>query len=318
MFFMKRQRKKVFKNKHKDKSYTVQSFNISIQGANHIKKNKICQDYSVSFDQPKCVNLRKKTEGKYHIVVVCDGHGGNNYFRSDRGSKFGCECALESCKDFWGNFNKFKDKNTSDKDRDMMIEQLEKSIITKWNKQIQDDLRDNPISEDELNNISDKAREAYLSNRKLESIYGTTMLIAFYSESFWFGIQMGDGKCVVLNDDNTFSQPIPKNEKCFLNTTTSMCDFDAFDNFKYYYSDYLPKAIFLGTDGIDDSFANDEGLHDFYKVVVESFQATDDFEHAVSELKEYLPTLSAKGSGDDMSIAGIINLSKLKSSNANS
>lgn len=54
-----------------------QSFHFTSIGASHIKKGTVCQDFSASVE----------TE-KYKLAVVSDGHGGADYFRSDRGSRF--------------------------------------------------------------------------------------------------------------------------------------------------------------------------------------------------------------------------------------
>ena len=50
--------------------------------------------------------------------------------------------------------------------------------------------------------------------------------------------------------------------------------------------------------------------YNFYRVVLTSF-ATQDEEQAQTELMEYLPVLSEKGSGDDMSIGVIAQLDYL-------
>ena len=66
-----------------------QSFHFTSIGASHIKKGTVCQDFSASVE----------TE-KYKLAVVSDGHGGADYFRSDRGSRFAaeafCACVREA------------------------------------------------------------------------------------------------------------------------------------------------------------------------------------------------------------------------------
>ena len=53
-------------------------------GASHIRHNIPCQDYG----------LVKETEN-YKVFAVSDGHGDPSCFRSDRGSRFICEIAIE-------------------------------------------------------------------------------------------------------------------------------------------------------------------------------------------------------------------------------
>lgn len=126
----------------------------------------------------------------------------------------------------------------------------------------------------------------------------------------WFGIHIGDGKCVAVNPEGKFVQPIPWDEKCFLNATTSICDSDALNRFRSFFSEKLPVAVFVGSDGIDDCFSTEEQLNNLYKTVLYSF-ASSDFDSAVTDLSDYLPRLSAKGSGDDVSIAAVLDLDKI-------
>ena len=42
------------------------------------------------------------------------------------------------------------------------------------------------------------------------------------------------GKCIAFNEDGSWHEPIPWDEKCFLNKTTSLCDSSAIDEFRYY------------------------------------------------------------------------------------
>jgi hypothetical protein len=95
-----------------------------------------------------------------------------------------------------------------------------------------------------------------------------------------------------------FSAPIPDDGQCVFNFTTSLCADDAIQSFRSYASDVLPEAIFLITDGVVNSFKDEKGVYELLRKFLESRDA--------EELKEFLPILSKKGSGDDVSIAGII------------
>jgi hypothetical protein len=117
---------------------------------------------------------------------------------------------------------------------------------------------------------------------------------------------------VSVSADGNICDPIPWNEKCFLNRTTSLCDEKALDNFRYCFStDNFPVAIYVGTDGIDDSFGSDERLFSFYRRLTEAF-AQLGFDKGKKELKEYLPELTKQGSGDDVSISGIVDMERIK------
>ena len=270
----------------------AKTFHLSVQGASHIKKNKECQDYSSSYQDNKCA-----------VVVVCDGHGGDDYVRSAVGSKLGCEVAENMMVDFMNSI----DKEFFFLDPEKHIKSIEASIINGWNEAITDHYGENPFLEDELSGVSEKARKKYVDEGRIESAYGTTLIAVAMNDSFWFGIHIGDGKCVAINPEGEFKQPIPWDPKCFLNATTSICDSDAIERFRHFYSEKLPAAVFIGSDGIDDCFKNNEQLHNLYKTVLFSF-ATTDFEEAYEGLKDYLPRLSAKGSGDDVSVAALLDM----------
>ena len=285
------------------------SFNISQIGASHIKKGTECQDASISFSNED-----------YSIIIVCDGHGGDNYIRSSKGSDIAKEVAFKKIKSFIEDFrkiisNKENDESIERFDYNQMMYNLKASIINSWNTKVKKDIDKNPFTEEELNKVSEGAKKRYLAGN-VESAYGTTMIAVACTKNYYFAIQIGDGKCIFINSKGEFIQPIPVDDKCFLNVTTSICDEDAIDSFRHIFieksdSQSLPVAVFIGTDGVDDSFQNDQQLYELYRTVLYSFSNTE-FEEAYEELKNYVPTLSKYGSGDDISIASILDIENIK------
>lgn len=270
----------------------AKSFSLSVQGASHIKKNKECQDHSGYY-----------SDENYVVAIVCDGHGGDDYMRSAKGSYYACDAAETEIRSFLEEID--SERFFSDPERYMR--DLEASIINKWNCAIDEDYKSHPFTEEELSGVSERARRKYLQDERIESAYGTTLIAAAMTKEFWFGIHIGDGKCVAVSRNGEFSEPIPWDPKCFLNATTSICDSDAIERFRHFYSKELPAAVFVGSDGIDDCFKNDEQFHNFYKTVLYSL-GTSDFDSSVAELKDYLPRLSEKGSRDDMSVAAVLDM----------
>ena len=283
---------------------------LSIQGASHIKHNKICQDFGGHY---RCDD--------FAVAVVCDGHGGDDYVRSDRGSKFGVLVTVEVIKEFMNNKKEFlsnlflsDNKDVQNKYASTAIDRLIQSIISRWNNAVSEDLQQNPFTEEELQGLSEKYREQYRGedeNKKFPA-YGTTLIAVVYTSEFWFGIRNGDGKCVAISKDASICDPVPWNDKCFLNRTTSLCDDKAFENFRQcFHTDNFPAAIYVATDGVDDSFGADERLFDFYKRLTKTFVQAG-FEGGKQELKNYLPKLTAQGSGDDISISGILDMEAIQ------
>lgn len=272
-----------------------------IQGASHKKNGLVCQDSVCVFESEK-----------YIIATVSDGHGSPQYFRSDRGSKFATEAAIECIEEFINLCEETKEAYSSFYNNPQKsLLQLEKSIIAKWYEKIEKDYTDQPFLEEDYSNLGEKYKNAFLSGAHNETAYGATLIAVAVTERYWFGIHIGDGKCVVCNSDKSFYEPIPWDEKCFLNVTTSMCDNDAIGNFRNFVSfDEIPKAIFIASDGIDSCFSefdSNSQLYKFYSKVLDMF-ANNDLEFAEKELTEYLPILSKKGSKDDISLAMIFSL----------
>ena len=274
---------------------TFVAFNVTSIGASHIRVGKECQDFSYS--EPS------EPGGVYAMAISCDGHGGDNYFRSAYGSRFAAQSAASCISEFLHDW----DMSVVPENPDEILIQLEKSIITKWNIAVWDHYNSNPFTEEELNSVSEHRRKRLQSGKSIESTYGTTLIALVQTQAFWFGVQIGDGKAVRVSVDGTFDQPIPPNEKCFLNSTTSICDENAIEDFRHAFSTDMPAALFCGSDGIDDSFIRDEQLYKLYSTVGRSF-VDNSRETACAELEDYLPRLSAKGSGDDVSIAGIVTI----------
>lgn len=301
------------------------SFHFTSIGASHIKKGTVCQDYSASIEADS-----------YKLAVISDGHGGADYFRSDRGSRFAVQafcrcvadafavCTVTSQEDLTDeSFLKNKAKNfadalgacITDKQIEEQMRWFMRSVVTNWNILVEEDIAAEPFGEEEMTEVSEKAKARYEKGEKVHSAYGATLIGAVITDDFWFGVHIGDGKCVAFGMDGTDSEPIPWDEQCFLNVTTSICDSNAGSEFRYFFSRELPAAVFVGSDGIDDSFSKDRHLHNFYRTVLSSF-ATEAEEKAVQGLADYLPELSAQGSADDMSVACVLDIEHIRSNAA--
>lgn len=301
------------------------SFHFTSIGASHIKKGTVCQDYSASAEADS-----------YKLAVISDGHGGADYFRSDRGSRFAvkafCRCVADAfavCTDTSqeelteNSFLKNKAKNfadalgacRTDKQIEEQMRWFMRSVVTNWNILVEEDMAADPFREEEMTGVSEKAKARYEKGEKVHSAYGATLIGAVITDDFWLGVHIGDGKCVAFGRDGTDCEPIPWDEQCFLNVTTSICDSNAGSEFRYFFSRELPAAVFVGSDGIDDSFSKDRHLHNFYRTVLSSF-ATEAEEKAVQSLADYLPELSAQGSADDMSVACVLDIEHIRSNAA--
>ena len=278
----------------------IKFFHKTVQGASHKKKNKICQDASTCGE----VEIEGK---KAYFSVVCDGHGGNDYMRSNIGSELGVKVASEYIVKFIQKAT--KNMLNNDQHYGRQLRYLSEMILKNWREAVKNHLDENPFTEEEFLNISEKAKKRYtmLEQERFYSAYGTTMIAVGYTEDYAFALHLGDGKCISVDKEGNFEQLVPWDENCFLNATTSMCDSDAINEFRCHYFKEPPAVIFIASDGVDDCFANNEKMYHFYKTLLFSI-SKDGFDDSVKELEEYLPRMSAKGSGDDSSIGAIIDM----------
>lgn len=298
----------------------MDSINFSCQGQSHIAAGKVCQDYSYS----------KVYENVNAMAIVCDGHGGNRYFRSDVGAKIAAEVTERKISGFitaaatileGKPFTQKSAISTQIVNRDFekqsqvehAFRQLLSSIIFEWNTRVEAHAKDNPLTADEKHSLEDVWIAEFTEGINLEKVYGCTLIAFVSTPSVWFAFQIGDGKCFAIDTIGRWSEPIPWDERCFLNKTTSICDSAAIDEFRYCYcgDGTFPVAVILGSDGIDDSLGTEANQINFYVQILKSL-AKDGIEKTVAEIESTLPQLSKIGSRDDMSIAMVFNLEEIK------
>lgn len=280
------------------------SFSHTFTGSMHKKKGIICQDYSMSCDCPK-----------YAFIAVADGHGSPQYIRTDKGAKFAVESANECVEEFMELLDGAEMLLNVEKKRRTLLALLWRNVVSLWYDKVVNHYMKEPFTEDELKKIPDELaeyRDFYKRGNYLMA-YGTTLEIFVVSRNFAFGVQIGDGKCVIVAEDGSAYNPIPDDPVCNGNITSSMCQDDAINSarFCYFEKSAIPPAIFLGTDGVDRSCWNEEQLYDLYRELAIKFAETG-FTETNKYLEKFLPEISENGSGDDISCAGIVNISALK------
>ena len=236
---------------------------------------------------------------KYAIGIVADGHGNDKYFRSEKGAKFAVEETMTIFQEFLAST-----KNMTHLPDGDWQKQIAASIISRWSDRIEQDKTDNPFTNEELNLLKDADRQRVESD-SWQFVYGTTLIAVVRTRKCFFGLHIGDGKCVAIDVNGNPLQPIPWDDDCFLNQTTSLCDSDAINRFRFVHmTENLPVAAFVASDGVDDTYGTDERLYGFYCTLWKMFM--DNHGTAVRELQLFLPQMSEKGSKDDISIAGVI------------
>ena len=284
------------------------AFHKSVQGYGHIQRGQPCEDASVSFENETL---------DFYIAVTADGHGQQKSFRSQIGSAIATEVSLSCLKEAAEAILSEPEETDqfysaileSNHESQIRIRQLTDTILSRWSDAVWEDYRQNPPSEEELGEYA----QYYENETNVPKIYGTTLIAALRLPKCLILLQQGDGRCDVIYEDGSVDQPIPWDDRCEGNRTTSVCDEDAADSIRHCVIDLSQKTViacYLGSDGVEDAYRTMEGTHVFYKDL-SCILAKSSREAFESHLTEMLPEFSARGrfgnygSMDDVSIAGI-------------
>ncbi len=263
-------------------------FSHSVMGASHEKKGIVCQDSSAF-----------EVGNGYAVAVVADGHGSKKHFRSNLGSKFVTEAAVETIRQY------IQDPDEFDKifleDHDRIIKGIEKQIIYSWNNKIRTHLNENPVT------MKEKSKFEYdeFDEIPFESYYGTTLVVAVACRNYTFGFQIGDGSLVAVFEDGETSMIMDYEESNPANITSSMCNANAFTMFDSFFVDSKKLiAIFVSTDGLYTSFGSDNDFLDYHTIITGQLINIDSL---LPSLKNNLVKRSHFGTEDDISMSCVFN-----------
>ena len=260
-------------------------YSESVRGHSHLTTGLPCQDSSA-------YALRDN----YAISVVSDGHGSAPHFRSEIGSRMAVASAIAVIDGYMTEQKTLFDNLRINKEA--ILSKIAKSIIAQWVTMVDEYDSEHPLTNDELELIS-------RNNIKIEDKYkryGATLVAGVIFEEGFFGFQIGDGSLVILDENLRPTQPIPKDELCVFNYTTSICSSDAFDHFNCEFIDGKSVvAILTATDGFTTSFVSEES---FYKQCSKIIG----FLNNGGEWKSVVDNLEKRSSGnteDDVSLSVI-------------
>lgn len=270
----------------------------SVHGYNHQLNDMPCEDYGL---------INESDKGK--IFAVADGHGDSRCIRSKEGSKIACEVAKKE-------LSLFVEKVVFDGGikYEFLKENLIKPICEGWKQSVIEDWESHPFTEAEFEK-TEQWRDSLEQGIGIEHVYGSTLIAGFINEDYLLLIQQGDGHCDVFDLEGKASQPIPWDDRCLGSTTTSLCEPDACESFRIHVIDLKENKIsacILGTDGVEDSYRFMEQLHLFYqKLMLRSIELS--FCEFEEELEQQLSQLTREGSGDDITVSGVLDLDAIQS-----
>lgn len=257
---------------------------LSVKGASHEEAGECCQDSARFFSSERLA-----------IAVVSDGHGSEKHFRSSAGSEMATRVAIRSLCDF-DERNGGLDCIFSggESERRNAARRIAANIIYSWNREIAAHIAGLPLNERELGIYG---KYGGIPN---EVMYGATLIVAAMTSRGCFGLQIGDGNFCALNGGK-MELPVPEDSKLVGNLTTSLCDSDAIDSFRYFYREGGFSGVMLSSDGLINSFAREEDYMNFGRRVLSAIS-----DRSTSHLAEHLKNRSRLGSQDDISVAGIV------------
>lgn len=274
------------------------SFSVTSRGYSHIAKGTVCEDSSAHYDKDEL-----------HIAIVADGHGDKTCFRSSTGSAIAVSTAMDNLKEFYQEVkdNHLEEVLFSKKEGAKMARQLCRSIIGNWTENVLADLEQNPPTDEEYASAGN-FEPYYRRGEMLPHIYGTTLIATILTDSFLLVLHQGDGRCILVHRDGTIDQPVPWDDRCEGNMTTSLCDKDAIESCRYLLLDQRTDpviACYVASDGVEDSFETQDEVNAFFGRI-SSMSVEHGAKGLTKILEEELPDFSRDGSRDDVSIAGIV------------
>ena len=217
------------------------------KGRSHVENGTVCQDYC----------LVEEIGDEIQVVCVADGHGGEAYTKSDKGSFYACNVFVELIKTIKRNSSK-EDKGNK------WIEVLKtrdfkKIYIESWKKAVIDDYhKENSEATESIPNIIKK--------------YGTTFLFVIYVDGTYVVGQLGDG-AILLSNDFGQSQLFKRHGVKVSSATSSLASnrakyafvIDSFDNDCF-------NSVLLSTDGIYDKLDNDSSFSLYERSLIEQIE----------------------------------------------
>ena len=282
----------------------------SIQGYTHIQRNLECQDRKLS---------RELEDGSL-VLSVADGHGSRSCPYSGTGAELAVNTFCKLIEELHSGF-----QNAGDLLSDYLNHQgslkFAQTVERAWKEAVQTYHRDEGLpmpmtqtGEEDLN--------------ALYRLYGTTLLGLLIAPTFVFAFQIGDGDITYADDGGV--QPVVVADKLLGVESHSLCSREAwkkavstvrfqpweqhFEDLKTYGPDtaastvhfqsweqHLPCAFLLSTDGLSNSYADDEA---FRQTCAQYFEVLKTYgPDAVEEnLPEWLSETSRLGCGDDTTL----------------
>lgn len=211
-------------------------------GASHVARHMPCQDAFLA--------VETTAPEDSPVVAVADGHGARRHFRSAAGARLAVEVGSRAALRHAAGLVEM----TSALDVQAAVQgELTREIVRDWRNAVRKDLESDPFSPEE-SAFMDAAGDA------MEIPYGSTLLVGLKAGRWMVCLQIGDGDIVEVATDGRAAMPVPGDPTLDGLRTTSLCQVDAIQSFRYSVRDLTQEpvlAVFLVTDGYGNAQADD-------------------------------------------------------------
>ena len=263
----------------------TECFNVTSIGHSHIKVGKICQDHSSSY-----------SDGERTIITACDGHGGEVYIRSHKGSKFASLALFHAMLDMES--LSFRRYTAEDIEHNIKL-----NILCEWNRLVREDISEHPIRKSEVAHLNTDQINSLRENPS--KAYGSTLNGAMLHGNRLICVGLGDGGCFLIKNGE-IAPAFPEDEdEPVANITYSLCGEKAFEHMNARIFDMRGlDGVLLCTDGILAPYQSTENFkRSFVRPVVRRV-----IDGNIREVKQFVEKLGIhSGVGDDVSLAMILN-----------
>jgi Protein phosphatase 2C len=264
---------------------------LSVRGAEHILSDTVNQD---------CISWFPGGGSEPPLTLaVSDGHGSAIHCRSERGSQYAIDAALEVTRQF---ADKLNEEPTEEQLQNAIKHFVPKKICEHWETKVEENLRTDPLNFFHLTTrLSEDDTRSLMSSPRLA--YGATLIVALVTKERTFYWQLGDGDILTV-DAGGVKRPLPEDKRLIADETTSLCMENAHTFFRCLATqttELQPLLIMLSTDGYANSYP---GENNFRAVAQDYFTLLkDEGQNEVNKrLEEFLTATSQEGSGDDITL----------------
>lgn len=257
----------------------------SVQGYTHIQRNLECQDRKLS---------RELEDGSL-VLSVADGHGSRSCPYSGMGAELAVNTFCKLIDELHFGFQNARDlpdylNHQGSLKFAQTVERAWKEDVQAYHLKVGLPMPMTQTGEEDLN--------------ALYRLYGTTLLGLLIAPTFVFAFQIGDGDITYADDGGV--QSVVVADKLLGVESHSLCSREAWKkavstvHFQPW-EQHLPCVFLLSTDGLSNSYADDEA---FGQTCTQYFEALKTYgpDTVEENLPEWLSETSRLGCGDDTTL----------------